>query len=367
MRSRAIWMLGLALVLAVAAVFLAQNWLQKQAKPDVVVKPDVARIVVARTVLDFGAIIRKEHLRIIVWPSKSLPKGAFKSIGDVVGDRDHRVALRRIEINEPVLKSKVSGFGGRASLSAVISEKMRAATIRVNDVNGVGGFVLPGDRVDVLLTRDPVSGKRNSSRNLITDILLQNVKVLALDQNSNESKEKPSVAKSATLEVTPVQAQKLVLAQKVGTLSLALRNVNNVSAEAAQTVKLRDLRVGEINGAGRKANNPSATSGTKAAKTSVKKRKTTVNIVRGLKSSEVDVIRERSAITRSGFSEPPVARPKGPAPKAGRDGREVRIDRPARPIGSEPRPSAVSITMLRRPARPAATREPSARPGPTWQ
>ena len=191
MRSRALWMFGLALLLAVAAVFLAQNWLQKQTKPEVAVNPNVARIVVARTALDFGAIIRKEHLRIIVWPSKSLPKGAFASIGDVVGDKDHRVALRRIEINEPVLKSKVSGFGGRASLSAIISQKMRAATIRVNDVNGVGGFVLPGDRVDVLLTRDPTSGKRGG-KNLMTDILLQNVKVLALDQNSNESKEKPS-------------------------------------------------------------------------------------------------------------------------------------------------------------------------------
>lgn len=372
MRSRAIWMLGLAVLLAVAAVFLAQNWLVKQTKPDVAAKPNVATVVVARTALDFGAIIRKEHLRIIAWPSKALPKGAFRSIAEVVGDKDHRVALGRIEINEPVLKSKVSGFGGRASLSAIISRQMRAATIRVNDVNGVGGFVLPGDRVDVLLTRDPVGGKRGSSRNLMTDILLQNVKVLALDQNSSENKEKPSVAKSATLEVTPRQAQKLVLAQQVGTLSLALRNVDNVAAVAAQTVKLRDLRVGEINGAAKTAGNTLAVSGKKAAKTPVKKPKSTVSIIRGLQETEVDVTRERTAVARPGLSKPPIARPEGAAPKAGRKDREVRIDGPARSLRSELRPSAVSVVMPRRPAWPkaplfgrAAMSEPSARPGPT--
>jgi pilus assembly protein CpaB len=248
MRSRAVLMLGLAVVLAVGAVFLAQNWLKGQSKQSPGAKVSATRVVVARNALNFGAIIREENLRYLNWPSKSIPDGAFASIKDIIGDGKRRVALRRIEINEPVLKSKISGFGGRASLSAVISENMRAATIRVNDVRGVAGFVLPGDRVDVMITRDPITGKRIASKNLMTDVLLQNVKVLAIDQNSNETKDKPSVAKAVTLEVTTLQAQKLVLAQLVGTLSLALRNVNNVSAAVFKTVKIHDLRVGEVNG-----------------------------------------------------------------------------------------------------------------------
>src|SRR3546814_6449822 len=89
------------------------------------------------------------------------------------------LVLRTLEVNEPVLENKISGFGGKASLAAILSPEMRAVTIRVNDVAGVAGFVLPGDRVDVLLTRDRTGGAGgNVANNLITDVLLQNVKVL---------------------------------------------------------------------------------------------------------------------------------------------------------------------------------------------
>jgi pilus assembly protein CpaB len=114
----------------------------------------------------------------------------------------------------------------------------------VNDVNGVAGFVLPGDRVDLLLTRDPGSNtnRPTSGGELMTDILLQNVKVLAIDQVADVKKDTPAVAKAVTLEVTPNDAQKLVLAQQVGTLSLSLRNVTNAKSVTPQSVHLRDLR-----------------------------------------------------------------------------------------------------------------------------
>ena len=117
-----------------------------------------------------------------------------------------RVVLASIEANEPVLASKITGPGQRATLSAVIGAGMRAVTIRVNDVEGVAGFVLPGDHVDVLLTRLP--DKRSGD----TDVVLQNVKVLAVDQLADDSSEKPAVVKAVTLEVDTVSAQKLSLA-----------------------------------------------------------------------------------------------------------------------------------------------------------
>jgi pilus assembly protein CpaB len=244
-------MLGLAVVLAGASVFLARNWIQEQARPIVVQQaaPDnTVMVVVAKDRMTFGNTVRKEQLRLVKWPGDAVPEGAFASIEEVVGDKEERVVLRSIEVNEPVLQNKLSGFGGKASLAAILSPDMRAVTIRVNDVAGVAGFVLPGDRVDVLLTRDRTGGNGGKSAdNMITDVLLQNVKVLGIDQDANEDKEKPSVAKAVTLEVSPQQAQKLALASQLGSLALMLRNLADADPETVKTVTTRDLSVGEAN------------------------------------------------------------------------------------------------------------------------
>ena len=252
MRGRAIAMLGLAVVLAGAAVFLARNWIQEQARPVVVQQAapveNTVMVVVAKDRLTFGSPLRKEQLRLVKWPGDAVPEGAFTSIDAVVGTEEERVVLRAIEVNEPVLQNKISGFGGKASLAAILSPEMRAVTIRVNDVAGVAGFVLPGDRVDILLTRDRTGGAGGTSaNNLITDVLLQNVKVLGIDQDANEEKDKPSVAKAVTLEVSPQQAQKLALASQLGSLALMLRNLADAEAEQVKTVSTRDLSVGEAN------------------------------------------------------------------------------------------------------------------------
>lgn len=251
MKGRAIAMLGLAVVLAGASVFLARNWIQEQTRPVIVQQPkqdDAVMVVVASTRLSFGNTVRRDNLRLVKWPGDAIPEGAFTSIETVVGDKDERVVLRSIEINEPVLENKLSGFGGKASLAAILSPDMRAVTIRVNDVAGVAGFVLPGDRVDILLTRDRSGGANgNNANNLITDVLLQNVKVLGIDQDANEEKNLPSVAKAVTLEVSPQQAQKLALASQLGSLALMLRNLADAEAEIVKTVSTRDLNVGEVN------------------------------------------------------------------------------------------------------------------------
>jgi pilus assembly protein CpaB len=127
-----------------------------------------------------------------------------------------------------------STTGERATLSAVVDDGMRALSVRINDVLGVAGFVLPGDRVDILLTRKS-----------FTDILLQNVKVLAIDQIADERVEKPSLAKTATLEVNTIDAQKLTLAQTVGSLSLALRAAGSVEAAAPRRITLSELGPGQ--------------------------------------------------------------------------------------------------------------------------
>jgi len=342
MRTRAFVMLGLALFLAGASVYLARTWIQTQvqvnAGPEQQPAIETTKVVVAAGDLFYGNKLRREHLLLIDWPKTSEPEGAFHSFDEILGDKngkdvsgnpvEDRVVLRTINKNEPILKNKITGFGGRASLSALLSPGMRATTIRVNDVNGVAGFVLPGDRVDILITRDPSATGRGGRGdvNLVTEVLLQNMKVLGIDQDANEDRTKPGVARAVTLEVTTIQAQKLTLAQKLGELSLALRHVNTVDAEKPTTVTARDLRVGEVNQAPDSKLSASAIVGaapepvvqeeTKAVATkkavvttTVTSSRTTkdlasIRIVRGLKAAEYEVSPEKPSFSAPAYSKP---------------------------------------------------------------
>jgi pilus assembly protein CpaB len=163
-----------------------------------------------------------------------MPAGAFTKISDVLhGGR--RVVLTAIEPNEPVLSLKITGPGERATLSALVKPGMKAVTIRVNDVEGVGGFVLPGDRVDVVLTRQIEKGSAT------TEVVLQNTRVLAVDQSADERAAKAAVAKSVTLEVSTVEAQKVWLASSVGNLSLLLRKAGDIVETKSRKITLNDL------------------------------------------------------------------------------------------------------------------------------
>jgi pilus assembly protein CpaB len=239
-RSSTIVMIGFAVLFGLLAVFIAQQWLNSQAEMrmrnlEVNKKPMATQtIVVASKALRFGNELGAMSLREIAWPEDAVPAGAFAKIADLTSG-GRRVVLTAIEANEPILASKITGSGQRATLSATLSDGMKAVTIRVNDVEGVAGFVLPGDRVDVMLTRQQDKAMAAS------DVVLQNIKVLAVDQVADERADKPSVAKAVTLEVEVSSAQKLALAATVGTLSLALRKAGEVTAQNTRRITLSDL------------------------------------------------------------------------------------------------------------------------------
>jgi pilus assembly protein CpaB len=236
-------MIVFAAVFGLLAVFVAQSWLHSQAEMrarnlEAQKKPlPTHTLVVAAKPLRFGNELGSMSLREIPWPADALPAGAFSKITDLTSN-GRRVVLAPIEANEPILASKITGPGQRATLSAVLQDGMKAVTIRVNDVEGVAGFVLPGDHVDVVLTRQQDKG------GAVTDVVLQNVRVLAIDQLSDERSEKPSLAKAVTLEVEVASAQKLALAATVGTLSLALRKAGEQAATSTRRITLSDLPKG---------------------------------------------------------------------------------------------------------------------------
>jgi pilus assembly protein CpaB len=242
MRASSLVLLLIAGLMGISAAFLAQNWLEQQRRPnDTVVVADVKarRVVVAAQPLRFGTELTSINLKEVEWPAGALPSGSFSSVGQVVKAGERRVALAAIERDEALLSWKITGPGQRGTLSALIAGDRKAVTIRVNDVFGVAGFVLPGDRVDVLLTR-------TEDKNSYTDVLLQNVRALAVDQLADERTEKATVVKAVTLEVTTDEAQKLALGSTVGSLSLALRAAGMTTASASRRIGTAQLGEREL-------------------------------------------------------------------------------------------------------------------------
>jgi len=170
----------------------------------------------------------------------AIPDGAFRTKAELLKAGEKRVVLSSIEAREPILKWKITGAGQKASLSALINEGMTAVTIRVNDIVGVAGFVTPGDRVDVLLTRHEKKSDTKDEKSF-TDIILQDVRVLGVDQLADDRQEKPSVAKAVTVETRPEDAQRVVLATTVGHLSLVLRKAGAVGARLSKRITTDDL------------------------------------------------------------------------------------------------------------------------------
>jgi pilus assembly protein CpaB len=195
-------------------------------------------VVVSAADFSTGMPVAAEQLKVAQWPVSAIPDSAFPNVTEVFRGAttpEDRVALKAIRSGEPILRTNISGFGGRATMSREVARGMRAVSLSINDVSGVAGFILPGDHVDVMLTRQADNG------GLATDVILQNISVLGIDQLSDQERDKPVVARTVTVEVTTEQAQKLTLAQQAGTLSLALRNAETLDQSTVHRVDVPDL------------------------------------------------------------------------------------------------------------------------------
>ena len=231
MRLNSVLILVIAILMGGIAAFLARNWLLSRTQ---VANNTTTTIVVAARQLPFGTQLTNESVREIPWAAAVSPEGSFVSKEALFKD-GRRISLATIQQNEPILNSKITGPGERASLSTVLDKDKRAITIRVDDVRGVAGFILPNDRVDVVLIRTGSDSSRQS------DLLLQDVKVIAVDQIAAQQKDNPVVAKAVTLEVTPYEAQKISLATSIGSLSLILRKAGDANVVANSRVTEIDL------------------------------------------------------------------------------------------------------------------------------
>lgn len=234
-----------ALLMGGLAVFFANSYFAgvEQRSRKIERQFVLKNVVVARDPIAMGAALTADKLRVSRWPEDAVPQGSFGDLASLASqtDRPH-IALRQIAAGEPILQSMTTG-SGHGVISATLPKDKRAVAIRVNDVTGVAGFALPGDAVDVLLTRQPGAG--NGLGEQITDTIVENVRVIAVDQNANQASRSPVVGKTMTLEVDSGQAQKLALAGQIGTLSLALRNSIDRDPGTISTTHAGDLAKGE--------------------------------------------------------------------------------------------------------------------------
>ena len=196
-------------------------------------------VVVAKVDIPAGTKVIPEQLDVVQFPQNAMPSGVFDTPDNLVG----RVPVMQIAQREPVTDFKLAAVGSAGGLSAVIPEGYRAMTVKVDDVQGISGFIMPGALVDVVVVINPTEQQQNP----ISKIVLQNIKVLANGQNIDRPKNdrEPETVKAVTLQVTPEQAEKLALAATEGKLQLVMRNAVDQDDEQTKGVDKRGLLGGE--------------------------------------------------------------------------------------------------------------------------
>jgi pilus assembly protein CpaB len=193
--------------------------------------PETTPVVVASHDLTFGTTLKEEHLKVVDFPKGAIPAGSYASVDSVL----QQTTKVFVVAGEPILASKLSAIGG--GLSVRVPADMRAMSLKVNEVTGVSGFVLPGDRVDVLVTIDHAAGTMNA----ITNTILQDLEVLAAGVKTETKNNQNVTVQTVTVLVDPDGAEKLALAVDQGSVHLALRNpvdrtVTQASSKDVRTV-----------------------------------------------------------------------------------------------------------------------------------
>ncbi len=202
---------------------------------------NLSRVAVAKVAIPVGTRIIPEQVMVVQFPKESTPDGAFDSPEKLAG----RVAVTNIAPREPITEARLAPEGTAGGLSAVIPEGYRAMTVKVDDVVGISGFIMPGTLVDVVVVIDPQ--ERAGMQDPISKIVLQNIKVLANGQNIDkpENQRDANSVKAVTLLVTPEQAEKLALAANEGKLQLVMRNSIDQGDEQTLGIDKRALLGGE--------------------------------------------------------------------------------------------------------------------------
>ncbi|UTW59834.1 Flp pilus assembly protein CpaB [Kordiimonas sp. SCSIO 12603] len=213
---------GMVLVWFMTRSYLSNAQQQAQQAQVLTAKTPAAQILVAKTDLHVGSTITAENLVWQAWPKSGVNKAYYSKPNAKIKDLVGTIVRTPMNEGDPITKSALVKKGASGVLAATLTPGMRAFTVPVTATSGVAGFIVPGDRVDVILTHAVEVTRREKYQ--VAETIFQNVRVLATDQK-NQQNDKVKVAKTATLEVTQSMAEKLAIVANVGKLSLALRSL----------------------------------------------------------------------------------------------------------------------------------------------
>jgi pilus assembly protein CpaB len=231
---RGLIFLGLAVVLGLTAAWITSEFSPRSAEANIA-SVRTTPVLVARSDVAVASGLTNAQVKLVDWPSDHVPVGALSSVESI----KDRVVRRPLAQGEPVLESALYPVGAAGGLGAVIADKHRAVSVKVDNVIGVAGFVVPGSRVDVMATIRRVDLKRALP---FSKVILQDVRVLAVDQKLEEVKSgEPELVNVVTLEVNPVQAEHLIYAAHEGRLQLALRSPGDHAEVATRSIGVADV------------------------------------------------------------------------------------------------------------------------------
>jgi len=239
MRIRSLFITMLGIAVAAASISASQGLLKVDPATASVERstPALVSVVVTGQDIDYGEVIEAQKLTTIQWPAEAVPAGVFTDFSRLIPAEgiEPRRARRAMVKGELVLASKISEYGEKVTIVQTLQPGNRAMAISVNATTSVGGFVTPGDYVDIVMTSQDSKGLRAVT-------ILQKIRVVGVDQQTDELSEAAQVGRTVTVEVTPRQGQTLALAQRAGTLSLTLRNV----LEGGEDAPLESIRLSDI-------------------------------------------------------------------------------------------------------------------------
>ncbi|EYD76709.1 pilus assembly protein [Rubellimicrobium mesophilum DSM 19309] len=236
MRVSSILIVLIGFGVAGGSVYAARDYLEMQAKAGRDGQMATVAVLVAARDIALGQTIEPHMITTQDWPVDSVPPGVFTDSAMLLPDpgEQPRRAMRAIAQGELLTANRVSDWGEKVTIAQTLAEGTRAMAISVDAQTAVGGFVTPGDFVDIVLTQ-------GGGEELRAVTILQNIRIIGVDQDASEQTDAPSVARTVTVEVTPDQGQRVALAQQAGKLSLSLRDPNASVDEALPAINLSDL------------------------------------------------------------------------------------------------------------------------------
>ena len=246
MKAARLVVLGVAISAGAVAALLAGRSEKPAPAPEQPAKIETIDVLVAKSDIAMGQTVSPQDMQWQAWPPNSNISSAIKKSDrpDALESLSGSIARMPFVIGEPIREAKLVNAKGSGFMAAILPSGMRAVATQISPETSAAGFILPNDRVDVLLTRrDNEAAKATGSEVQTSEMILKNIRVLAIDQTVGEKdNQKAVIGKTATLELTPRQAETLTLAQKIGTLSLALRSITDAQSDDKSTDEDSDTR-----------------------------------------------------------------------------------------------------------------------------